>query len=71
MQRRLLTDLRFQLKLNRLTSPSVGENVGHPEFSRMVGGRVHGKATSENNLTASYKTILIYEPAVLLLGIYL
>lgn len=32
IQRRLLTDLEFQLKLRRRTTPNVGENVGHPEF---------------------------------------
>lgn len=42
-QRRLLTDLGFQLKLRRLTMPSIGENVGHPDFSRVACRRVNGK----------------------------
>lgn len=43
MQRSLLTDLGFQLKLRRLTMPSIGENVGHPGFSRVARRRVNGK----------------------------
>lgn len=31
----------------------------------------NGKATLENSLTVSYKNLLIHEPAILLLGIYL
>lgn len=71
LQRRLLTGLEFQLKLRRLRTPNVGENVEHPEFWCVAGGRVDGKATLENSLIVSYKNVLIYEPAILLLRIYL
>lgn len=66
MQRRLLTDLGFQLKLRRLTMPSIGENVGHPEFSHVARRRVNGETLWK---TVSYKNVFIYESAIL--GIYL